>query len=119
MHKGFVNFANRVAEASGYPSVFAVAVATVLMWLATGPLFEFSVTWQLVMNTLTSVITFLMVFLIQTLQNRDSRPCRLGLRRPGSRIRPASLARSTAGRKAVTLRAFFEPCWQAPTLERA
>jgi low affinity Fe/Cu permease len=68
----FVRFANRVAEASGYPSVFAVAVSMVLVWLATGPIFRFSDTWQLIMNTLTSVITFLMVFLIQTSQNRDS-----------------------------------------------
>jgi low affinity Fe/Cu permease len=72
MSKWFVNFANRVAEASGYPSVFVAAVVTVLIWLATGPIFQFSDTWQLVMNTLTSVITFLMVFLIQTSQNRDS-----------------------------------------------
>jgi low affinity Fe/Cu permease len=67
-----VRFANRVAEASGYPSVFIVAVVTVLIWLGTGPFFHFSDTWQLVMNTLTSVITFLMVFLIQTSKNRDS-----------------------------------------------
>jgi low affinity Fe/Cu permease len=72
MNRRFVRFANAVAEASGYPSVFAVAVLTVLVWLATGPIFRFSDTWQLVMNTLTSVITFLMVFLIQTSQNRDS-----------------------------------------------
>jgi low affinity Fe/Cu permease len=72
MHKSFVNFANRVAEASGYPSIFVAAVVTVFIWLATGPMFGFSDTWQLVMNTLTSVITFLMVFLIQTSQNRDS-----------------------------------------------
>jgi low affinity Fe/Cu permease len=52
--------------------LFAVAVLMVLVWLATGPIFQFSDTWQLVMNTLTSVITFLMVFLIQTSQNRDS-----------------------------------------------
>jgi low affinity Fe/Cu permease len=61
-----LNVANRVAEASGYPSVFVVAVAAVHIWLAAGPFFQFSETWQLVMNTLTSVITFLMVFLIQT-----------------------------------------------------
>jgi low affinity Fe/Cu permease len=72
MSKWFVRFANRVAEGSGYPSVFIVAVMTVLNWLVTGPFFQFSDTWQLVMNTLTSVITFLMVFLIQTSQNRDS-----------------------------------------------
>jgi low affinity Fe/Cu permease len=72
MNRWFVDFANRVAEASGYPCVFAASVATILVWLATGPFFQFSDTWQLVMNTLTSIITFLMVFLIQTSQNRDS-----------------------------------------------
>jgi low affinity Fe/Cu permease len=72
MNRWFVDFANRVAEASRYPSVFAASVATILVWLATGPFFQFSDSWQLVMNTLTSVITFLMVFLIQTSQNRDS-----------------------------------------------
>jgi low affinity Fe/Cu permease len=61
MNKLFVRFANAVAEGSGYPSVFGVAVLTVVVWLATGSVFEFSDTWQLVMNTLTSVITFLMV----------------------------------------------------------
>jgi len=66
MSKHFVRFANRAAEASGYPSVFAVAVSMVLVWLATGPIFRFSDTWQLMMNTLTSVITFLIVFLTQT-----------------------------------------------------
>jgi low affinity Fe/Cu permease len=72
MNKRFVRFANHVAEASGYPSVFSVAVLSVILWLAAGPLFRFSDSWQLVMNTVTSVITFLMVFLIQTSQNRDS-----------------------------------------------
>jgi low affinity Fe/Cu permease len=72
MNKRFVQFANHVAEASGYPAVFAIAALSVVLWLATGPLFRFSDSWQLVMNTVTSVITFLMVFLIQTSQNRDS-----------------------------------------------
>jgi low affinity Fe/Cu permease len=72
MNKRFVQFANYVAEASGYPCVFVVAALSVILWLATGPLFRFSDSWQLVMNTVTSVITFLMVFLIQTSQNRDS-----------------------------------------------
>jgi low affinity Fe/Cu permease len=72
MRTWFVEFANSVAEASGYPSMFAAATLTVVVWLVMGPIFHFSDTWQLVMNTLTSVITFLMVFLIQTSQNRDS-----------------------------------------------
>jgi hypothetical protein len=72
MNRRFVDFANAVAEGSGYPAVFAAAIVVVVVWLAAGPVFHFSDTWQLVMNTLTSVVTFLMVFLIQTSQNRDS-----------------------------------------------
>jgi low affinity Fe/Cu permease len=72
MRTWLVRFANSVAEASGYPSVFGAAVLIVVIWLVTGPIFQFSSSWQLVMNTLTSVITFLMVFLVQTSQNRDS-----------------------------------------------
>ena len=72
MSKLFGKLANYVAEASGYPSVFAAAIVTVLLWLVTGPIFAYSDTWQLVMNTWTNVVTFLMVFLIQNSQNRDS-----------------------------------------------
>jgi low affinity Fe/Cu permease len=72
MNRTFAQFANWFAVASGHPIVFASAVATVIAWLATGPFFSFSDTWQLVMNTWTSVATFLMVFLIQNSQNRDS-----------------------------------------------
>jgi low affinity Fe/Cu permease len=70
MSKKFAQLA--VAEASGNPGVFAVAAMTVLMWLVTGPLFAYSDTWQLVMNAWTNVVTFLMVFVIQNSQNRDS-----------------------------------------------
>jgi low affinity Fe/Cu permease len=72
MAKQFAQMANYVAEASGNPVVFAVAALTVLLWLVTGPLFSYSDTWQLVMNTWTNVVTFLMVFVIQNSQNRDS-----------------------------------------------
>lgn len=72
MSKLFVKLANYVAEASGHPTVFAAAIVTVLVWLVTGPIFSYSDTWQLVMNTWTNVVTFLMVFLIQNSQNRDS-----------------------------------------------
>ena len=65
-------FARLVARASGRPISFSVAVLVVLLWLATGPLFGFSDTWQLVINTATTIITFLMVFVIQNTQNRDS-----------------------------------------------
>src|SRR5450755_4907126 len=72
MSQRFSQFANYVAGASGNPGVFAAAVLTVLLWLVTGPFFAYSDTWQLVMNTWTNVVTFLMVFVIQNSQNRDS-----------------------------------------------
>ena len=62
----------RVSEWAGGSSAFAIALGIVLVWAATGPLFHFSDTWQLVINTGTTIITFLMVFLIQNTQNRDS-----------------------------------------------
>jgi low affinity Fe/Cu permease len=72
MSKNFAQLAHYVAGASGSPGVFAAAVLTVLLWLVTGPFFAYSDTWQLVMNTWTNVVTFLMVFVIQNSQNRDS-----------------------------------------------
>lgn len=68
----FTVFAKAIARATGRPLAFILAVAVVLTWLVTGPLFRYSDTWQLVINTGTTVITFLMVFLIQNTQNRDS-----------------------------------------------
>ncbi len=69
---GFARFAQRVAHWSGSPAVFVLALGTVIVWLLTGPLFDFSDTWQLVINTGTTIVTFLMVFLIQNTQNRDT-----------------------------------------------
>jgi low affinity Fe/Cu permease len=68
----FGRFAKKVARATGHPAAFIFALAIVLVWLVTGPIFGFSDTWQLVINTGTTIITFLMVFLIQNTQNRDS-----------------------------------------------
>ena len=68
----FSNFAKRTARASGHPAAFVAAVVVIVGWAITGPLFGFSDTWQLVINTGTTIITFLMVFLIQNTQNRDS-----------------------------------------------
>jgi low affinity Fe/Cu permease len=68
----FTRFAKVISRATGRPSAFACAVGVVLLWLVTGPFFGFSDTWQLVINTGTTVVTFLMVFLIQSTQNRDS-----------------------------------------------
>ena len=68
----FSAFAKKTARASGNPIVFALAAGVVVLWLITGPLFGFSDTWQLIINTGTTIVTFLMVFLIQNTQNRDS-----------------------------------------------
>lgn len=64
--------ARRVSEFAGRPWVFALAVLTILVWASTGPVFGFSDTWQLVINTSTTIVTFLMVFLIQSTQNKDT-----------------------------------------------
>jgi low affinity Fe/Cu permease len=69
---GYSKFANQIARLSGRPKTFALAAAVIVVWLITGPLFGFSDTWQLVINTGTTIVTFLMVFLIQNTQNRDS-----------------------------------------------
>jgi low affinity Fe/Cu permease len=68
----FARFAKATARASGHAGTFGIAVVVVLIWATTGPLFHFSDTWQLVINTGTTIVTFLMVFLIQNTQNRDS-----------------------------------------------
>ena len=70
--KFFGEFASRTSQAAGRASTFALAAAVVAIWAVTGPLFGFSDTWQLVINTGTTIVTFLMVFLIQNSQNRDS-----------------------------------------------
>jgi low affinity Fe/Cu permease len=68
----FARFAHTAAHVSGTPAAFLLATASIILWAAVGPLFGYSDTWQLVINTATTVITFLMVFLIQNTQNRDS-----------------------------------------------
>lgn len=76
-HKGnwlnqeFSRLAQTVASWSGHPVSFLLACAVVLVWIVTGPMFDYSDTWQLVINTGTTIVTFLMVFLIQNTQNRD------------------------------------------------
>jgi low affinity Fe/Cu permease len=67
----FDSIAKAAARLSGRPAVFGLAVFVVVAWLISGPFFDFSDTWQLVINTGTTVVTFLMVFLIQNIQNRD------------------------------------------------
>jgi low affinity Fe/Cu permease len=75
----FARFANRTSTAAGSYIAVVVAVAVVLIWAVTGPVFKFSTTWQLVINTGTTIVTFLMVFLIQNSQNRESRALQLKL----------------------------------------
>ena len=71
-HRWYSRFAKAASHFCGRPRVFTLAVAVIVVWLVTGPLFGFSDTWQLVINTGTTIITFLMVFLIQNRQNRDT-----------------------------------------------
>lgn len=75
----FEKFSAKVTRISGRPVSFVLAVLLILLWLITGPLFHFSDTWQLVINTGTTVITFLMVFVIQQTQNKDSMALQLKL----------------------------------------
>jgi low affinity Fe/Cu permease len=79
MHAWFSAVATRVSEMTGSPWGFMLAVAVVVVWAITGPVFGFSETWQLVINTGTTIVTFLMVFLIQNTQNRDQRALHLKL----------------------------------------
>ena len=71
MNSLFTRFANLVAHAAGKPVTFVLCCAAIIAWAASGPMFGFSDTWQLVINTGTTIVTFLMVFLIQNTQNRD------------------------------------------------
>lgn len=75
----FGHVARQIAIVSGKPITFGAAVALVVVWAALGPIFDFSDTWQLVINTGTTIVTFLMVFLIQNTQNRDTMAIQLKL----------------------------------------
>jgi low affinity Fe/Cu permease len=75
----YSRFAKAAAHFCGRPPVFAIAVGIIVLWIITGPIFGFSDTWQLVINTGTTIITFLMVFLIQNTQNRDTQAIQIKL----------------------------------------
>src|SRR3954462_1836328 len=75
----FTRFAKWTSRATGHPTTFVIAVFIIVVWAVTGPIFGFSDTWQLVINTGTTIVTFLMVFLIQNTQNRDSEAMQLKL----------------------------------------
>src|SRR5690349_17193056 len=78
-HEKFSTFAQVTSRATGHPIAFLLAVIVVVVWALTGPLFGYSDTWQLVINTGTTIVTFLMVFLIQNTQNRDTLALQLKL----------------------------------------
>ena len=75
----FAKFAQHTAVWTGHPTAFLLAVAMIVVWIVTGPVFDYSDTWQLVINTGTTIVTFLMVFLIQNTQNRDTMAIQLKL----------------------------------------
>src|SRR5438034_1653842 len=75
----FPSFARSMANASGKPATFVIAVLVIIVWAVTGPIFGYSDTWQLTINTGTTIVTFLMVFVIQNTQNRDSQVVQLKL----------------------------------------
>jgi low affinity Fe/Cu permease len=87
---GFQGFATKSSYWVGSRWAFAVAVFAILLWAGTGPHFHYSDTWQLVVNTATTIVTFLMVFLIQNTQNRDARAIHLKLDEIIRAIRPAN-----------------------------
>ena len=72
MDRLFTKIATRIATAAGQPQAFVAALGLIILWGITGPIFRYSDTWQLVINTATTIVTFLMVFLIQNSQNRDA-----------------------------------------------
>lgn len=79
MNELFRKFSQRTSAIVGSPWAFILAITVIVVWAASGPLFHFSDTWQLVINTSTTIITFLMVFLIQNTQNRDAKAIHLKL----------------------------------------
>jgi len=91
LREHFRAYANRVADYVGSPAAFGIGLLGVIVWAVTGPWYHYSDTWQLVINTGTSVITFLMVFLIQNTQTRDSKAMQLKL---NELIRAVSTARN-------------------------
>jgi low affinity Fe/Cu permease len=89
MNELFRKLSHRASASLGSPWAFAIALSIVLLWAFAGPLVNFSTTWQLFINTMTTILTFLMVFLIQNTQNRDARAMHLKLDELIRAVRPA------------------------------
>jgi low affinity Fe/Cu permease len=79
MREIFRKIAHKTSEVLGSPTAFALALAVIIIWFVYGPIFKYSDTWQLIINTGTTILTFLMVFLIQNTQNRDAKAIHLKL----------------------------------------
>jgi low affinity Fe/Cu permease len=79
MSEYFRKFSEAVSRAAGAPPAFVIAMLVIVVWLVTGPIFHFSDTWQLIINTGTTIVTFLMVFLLQNTQNREARATQIKL----------------------------------------
>ncbi len=75
----FTRFAKSAARAAGHPTAFAIAASIIILWALSGPIFGFGDTWQLIINTGTTIVTFLMVFVIQNTQNRDTEALQIKL----------------------------------------
>jgi low affinity Fe/Cu permease len=88
----FTRFTEWAARATGRPPATIIAFGVIVVWAATGPIFHYRDTWQLVINTGTSLVTFLMVFLIQSSQNRDTEALQIKLRRTDQAHKPANHA---------------------------
>ena len=86
----FEQFARQISLQAGRPLTFFIACLLILVWALTGPIFNYSDTWQLVINTGTTIITFLMIFLVQSAQNRDAKALQLKLDELIYKMRPAS-----------------------------
>jgi len=75
----FTRFTRFISSAAGHPLTFTLAITVVVVWIVTGPIFDYNTTWQLTINTFTTIVTFLMVFLIQSSQNRDNQAVQIKL----------------------------------------
>jgi low affinity Fe/Cu permease len=110
--KRFDKFSNKVTRATGSPMAFLGALAVIILWAISGPIFHFSDTWQLVINTGTTIITFLMVFIIQQSQNKDTVALQLKLNELIAATKTASnrlIAAEDLGEDELeTIRAFYQ-----------